>query len=60
MITMMNVPAQGNMEYIKVQDSFSTRLMNGLKKYWAENSGLILAGLSTINGTVPSVAYINR
>lgn len=60
MITMMNVPAQGNIEYVKVQDSFSARLMNAFKKYWAKNSNLILAGLSVSNGTIPSVSFSNR
>lgn len=52
-MTMMNVPAQGNIGYVKIQDKFGERFLKAVKKYMTTNCELFLASLAVANGNVP-------
>lgn len=52
-MNMINIPANEANYFFNAQINLAEKFISAVKNYWAENSHMILLGLSTINGNVP-------
>lgn len=57
---MISIPAKEANNYFEAQIKLTEKLISAIKKYWAENSHMILLGLSGINGNIPFNYFNNK
>lgn len=59
-MNMISIPANEANNYFEAQIKLTEKLISAIKKYWAENSHMILLGLSGINGNIPFNYFNNK
>lgn len=59
-MNMINMPAKEANYYFEAQIKLTEKLISAIKKYWAENSHMILLGLSVTNGNIPFGYFNNK
>lgn len=59
-MNMINMPCKDANCYFEFQIKLTEKLISAIKKYWAENSHVILLGLSFTSGTIPFSYFSNK